>query len=93
MRLLTATSLIGDKIENKKGEHIGKIKDIMLNIHYETIEYVVIECGGFLGLGEELFAVPFTALELNRHTQDFILDVDNHFGRKRMGTIMSSEGI
>lgn len=85
VRLLTATSIIGDKIENKKGEHIGKIKDIMLDIRYGKIEYVVIEFGGFFGLGEKLFAVPFDALQLNLHHKDFILDVDKSFMEKAPG--------
>ncbi len=85
IRLLTATSIIGDKIENKQGEHLGKIKDIMLDIHYGKIEYVVIEFGGFLGLGEKLFAVPFSALRLNRLKENFTLDVDKAFMQKAPG--------
>lgn len=85
LRLLTATSIIGDKIENKQGEHIGKIKDLMLDIQYGKVEYVVIEFGGFLGLGEKLFAVPFSALEVNRHKKDFVLDVDKSFMEKAPG--------
>lgn len=85
VRLLTATSVIGDEIENKQGEHLGKIKDIMLDIRYGKVEYVVIEFGGFLGLGEKLFAVPFTALKLNQHKENFVLDVDKAFMEKAPG--------
>ncbi|MBC7486903.1 MAG: PRC-barrel domain-containing protein [Cytophagaceae bacterium] len=62
LRLLTATSIIGDKVENTKGEPIGKIRNIMLNVQYGKIEYIIIEFGGFTGLGEKLFAVPFSAI-------------------------------
>ncbi|MDB5274577.1 MAG: PRC-barrel domain containing protein [Chitinophagaceae bacterium] len=85
LRLLTATSVIGDKVENTKGERIGKIKDIMLNIKEGTIEYVVIEFGGFLGMGEKLFAVPFSALKLHQKNEDFVLDVDKEFMEKTPG--------
>ncbi|HVD99478.1 MAG TPA: PRC-barrel domain-containing protein [Cytophagaceae bacterium] len=79
VRILTATSIIGDKVENKKGEHIGGIKNIMLNIHDGSVEYFVIEFGGFLGIGEKLFAVPFSALKLNADKACFVLDVDKKF--------------
>ena len=79
VHLLTASSIIGDKVENKKGESIGKIKDVMLDIREGKIEYVVIESGGFLGLGEKLFAVPFQSLKLNTDNEDFILDVEKSF--------------
>jgi sporulation protein YlmC with PRC-barrel domain len=85
VHLLTATSIIGDKVENKKGEHIGKIKNIMLNVIDGEIEYLVIEFGGFLGLGEKLFAVPFSALTLNTKEKDFVLDVDKEFLKNAPG--------
>ncbi len=85
LRVLTATSIIGDEVENLKGEHIGKVKDIMLNIQYGKVEYVVIAFGGFLGLDQKLFAVPFAALRLNASKQKFVLDVDKSFMEKAPG--------
>lgn len=79
VHLLTAISVIGDEVRNKKGKKMGKIKDIMLDIHLGHIEYYVIEFGGFLGIGEKLFAVPFAALALNGKDEDFILDIEKSF--------------
>lgn len=79
VHILTASSIIGDKIINVKGEDIGKISDIMVNVLDGTIQYVIIEFGGFLGLGEKLFAIPFAALKLNAVNQNFTLDVDKSF--------------
>ena len=70
---LTASSLLGDKIYNTAGEQLGEIKDIMLNLDEGTIAYVVIEFGGFLGMGQKLFSVPFDALHLDAENQTFIL--------------------
>lgn len=79
VHVLTATSIIGDKVENRAGENIGKIKDIMINLQDGGIQYLVIEFGGFMGFGEKLFAIPFRALKLNAKEQDFILDVEKTF--------------
>ncbi|MBW4641374.1 MAG: PRC-barrel domain-containing protein [Gloeocapsa sp. UFS-A4-WI-NPMV-4B04] len=76
VRILTATSVIGDQVENPKGEHLGRIKDIMLDVQRGSIAYVVLEYGGFMGLREKLFAIPFDALELDQSQQKFRLDVD-----------------
>jgi sporulation protein YlmC with PRC-barrel domain len=73
---LTASSVIGDNVENSNGENLGKIKDVMLDIKYGKIEYVVLEFGGFMGFGEKLFAIPFNALKLNAKKQVFIVDWD-----------------
>ncbi|MBC7486139.1 MAG: PRC-barrel domain-containing protein [Cytophagaceae bacterium] len=85
MEVINSDFFIGDKVENTKGEPIGKIRNIMLNVQYGKIECIIIEFGGFMGLGEKLFAVPFTALQLNRHKQDFVLDVDKSFLEKAPG--------
>jgi sporulation protein YlmC with PRC-barrel domain len=70
---LTASSILGDKIYNSAGEQLGEIKDIMLNLDEGSIAYVVIEFGGFLGMGQKLFSVPFDALHLDAEKQTFIL--------------------
>ncbi len=79
VRILTATSIIDDKVVNTQKEHLGSIKDIMINVHDGTIEYLILEFGGFIGIGEKLFAVPFSALRLNPEERNFILDVDREF--------------
>ncbi|HMC85348.1 MAG TPA: PRC-barrel domain-containing protein, partial [Chitinophagaceae bacterium] len=47
-RYLTASSLEGDKVVNPAEEHLGDIKDIMLDLETGKIDYFVIEFGGFL---------------------------------------------
>jgi sporulation protein YlmC with PRC-barrel domain len=74
LTLLTATSIIGDHVHNYKDEHLGTIKDIMINLHEGNIEYIVIELGGFLGIGEKYFAIPFGLLKVNPKNDSFILN-------------------
>jgi sporulation protein YlmC with PRC-barrel domain len=71
---LTATSIIGDKVENADGDDLGTIDNIMINIHTGRIEYVVLEYGSFLGLGGKLFAIPFSELRLAAGRHAFVLD-------------------
>lgn len=73
-QFLTATSIIGDKVVNPQEESLGSIKDIMIDIKKGKIEYVVIELGGFLGIGEKFFAIPFALLKLDTKNHGFILD-------------------
>lgn len=65
LKFLTATSIIGDKVHNFEDEHMGHIKDIMLDVRTGKIEYYVIEFGGFLGIGEKFFAIPFALLQVD----------------------------
>ncbi len=74
LKCLTATSITGDKVHNKQGEQLGSIKEIMLTLTTGEIEYYIIEFGGFLGIGEKLFAIPFRLLTVDPVNQLFIFD-------------------
>lgn len=75
LKFLTTSSIIGDAIFNGTGEALGKIRDIMIDITEGKIEYVIIEFGGFLGVNQKYFAVPWQALSIAKeHQQAFILN-------------------
>ncbi|MGV8834999.1 PRC-barrel domain-containing protein [Cellvibrio sp.] len=75
-RLMGADTLIGNDVCNLQNEDIGDIKEIMLDVATGNIEYAVLSFGSFLGMGEKLFAVPWTALKLDTENKRFLLDVD-----------------
>lgn len=74
--LLSATSIIGDDVCNMQDEKLGKIQELMLDISDGKIRYAVLASGGFLGMGDRLFAIPWRALRLDRENKRFMLDVD-----------------
>lgn len=82
---LTASSIIGDRIENPRGEDLGKIDNLMINLRTGEIEYAVIEFGSFLGVGGKLFAVPFTELKLDPEKKIFLLNRDNEYLKQSPG--------
>ena len=54
--------IIGSKVINLKGETIGKIENLVVDIDTGRIVYAILESGGFLGIGEKLFPVPWKSL-------------------------------
>jgi hypothetical protein len=72
-----ANTLIGNEVCNQKEEELGNIKEIMLDMHNGSVRYAVLSSGGFLGMGEKLFAVPWSALKLDTENQRFILNVES----------------
>ncbi|MDP5138523.1 PRC-barrel domain-containing protein [Rheinheimera baltica] len=74
--LLSASSITGDEVFNMKDEKLGKIHEVMLDMSEGKIRYAVLAAGGFLGIGERFFAVPWKALTLNKKDKNFMLDVD-----------------
>jgi sporulation protein YlmC with PRC-barrel domain len=75
-RVLSASTLDGDSVKNSADEDVGTIKEVMIDIPSGRVAYAVLSVGGFLGIGNRLFAVPWGALTLDEDRKYFILDVD-----------------
>ncbi len=73
--LLSSTTIAGDDVRNELGEDLGKIEDLMIDLDSGRIAYAVLSFGGFLGIGDKYFAIPWEALRVSKETHEFILDV------------------
>jgi sporulation protein YlmC with PRC-barrel domain len=73
--LLSTSTLSGTDVTNRQGENLGDLKDIMIDLESGEIAYVVISFGGFLGIGDKLFAVPWEALTIDKRNEQIIMDV------------------
>jgi sporulation protein YlmC with PRC-barrel domain len=73
--VLSATTVTNDSVVNSRGEDLGKIEDIMLDMDDGRIAYAVVSFGGFLGIGDKLFAVPWNSMQIDADNHRFVLDV------------------
>jgi sporulation protein YlmC with PRC-barrel domain len=75
-RVMSASSLSGDRVRNTAGEDLGKVKELMIDIPSGRVAYAVLSFGGVLGLGDKLFAIPWNVLTLDEDEKQFILNAD-----------------
>jgi len=75
-RIVSAGTMVGDSVRNLSGDDLGKVQEIMLDVNDGSIAYAVLSFGGFLGMGDKLFTVPWKALTLVHDEEYFLLDVD-----------------
>ena len=75
-RIMAADTLEGDKVFNNAGDELGEITNIMIDVPNGRVAYAVLSFGGFLGMGNKLFAVPWDVLQLDTESKCFVLDVD-----------------
>ncbi len=71
---ILGSKFIGMEVENSQGEDIGEVKDIMIDSKGK-VRYAAVSYGGFLGMGDELYAVPMDAFTFKRDTDMFYDDV------------------
>ena len=74
-KVLAADTLVGDQVVNPQQEDLGKIEHLMIDLERGRIAYAVLSFGGFLGMGDKLFAIPWSALAVDKTEKRFILNV------------------
>jgi sporulation protein YlmC with PRC-barrel domain len=84
-RVLSASTLKGDRVVNRQGEDLGKIEDLMIDLDRGRIAYAVLSFGGILGLGDKLFAIPWEALSVDTVEKRFILAISKELLDKAPG--------
>ena len=73
--ILSSSSLSGDDIVNPAGEDLGELKELMIDIFSGDIAYAVMSRGGFAGVGEKLFAVPWELFTVDGDNKRLVLDI------------------
>lgn len=73
--VLKASELIGMSVQGTDGKKLGDIKDLVIDPEEGGVEYAVLEFGGFAGIGDKYFAVPWEALQLDQTNKKLLLDV------------------
>jgi sporulation protein YlmC with PRC-barrel domain len=61
LRDVRLSQLIGRDVRDTKGEDLGDIKDLVIDLQSGQVKYAIVEFGGFMGVGEKLFAFPLSA--------------------------------
>ena len=71
--IMSADTLEGNDVRNPQGEDLGKIEHIMIDVLNGRVAYAVLSFGGVFGIGDKLFAIPWTALQLDTDNKCFVL--------------------
>ena len=73
--VLKASDVIGMKVESTEGKSLGKIKDLVLDPGEGDVQYAVLDFGGFLGIKDKYFVVPWEAIHFTPNGKKILLDV------------------
>jgi len=74
--VLKASSVVGMRVQSTEGKKLGDIKDLVIDPADGSIGYAVLDFGGFLGIGDKYFAVPWEALQWTADHKAIVLDVN-----------------
>lgn len=57
-------TLVGSDVVNPRGDDLGKIDDMMIDLQEKTVAYAILKTGTFLGMGGKLLPIPLQALSV-----------------------------
>jgi len=75
-RLYPVSHVVGERVQNITGEDLGKVEDLMLDPADGRIMWAILSFGGFFGIGDKRFPVPWKALRVDLSKKEIILDID-----------------
>lgn len=74
--VIAAKKVQGTPVTNPQGENLGEIEDVVIDKLDGQVRYAVLSFGGFLGMGDKLFALPWEVLEYNEGQGAYVIGVD-----------------
>lgn len=72
--VLKASQLMGMNVEGLDGKKLGDVKDLVIDSEDGSIDYVVLDFGGLLGIGTKYFAIPWDALDQTADKKTLVMD-------------------
>jgi sporulation protein YlmC with PRC-barrel domain len=76
MHAMRASKLIGKEVRNAQNEKLGEIKDLVVDVNNDEVYYAVLSFGGFMGMGDKLFAYPLRVFAPGQNPDQLVLNVD-----------------
>lgn len=60
------------EVRDMQNEEVGKIKDLVVDLESGEIRYAALSVGGVLGIGDDLFAVPWNAFRVEKQDDEWV---------------------
>lgn len=75
-QIVNAENVIGVNVKNTQDENMGEVEAVMLDKKTGQVAYVVLSYGGFLGMGDKLFALPWGIFSYDAEDDCFKIPLD-----------------
>ena len=75
-RLIASDKVEGTAVYNRNGENLGSIYNLMVDKRSGHVEYAVLSFGGFLGMGENFYPLPWKELSYDPSLRGYVVDLD-----------------
>jgi sporulation protein YlmC with PRC-barrel domain len=75
LNLIASDKIEGTAVYNRQGEHLGKVHNFMVDKVSGNVAYAVLSFGGFLGMGESYYPIPWNQLAYDSHQEGYLVNL------------------
>ncbi|MET0282629.1 MAG: PRC-barrel domain-containing protein [Steroidobacteraceae bacterium] len=72
-KAILATRVTGTAVRDTSGNHLGEVKDVVLDKSSNNIMFAVVSFGGVLGIGEKFHALPWGELNYDPAQKAYVI--------------------
>jgi hypothetical protein len=73
--LIGSDKVEGTSVRRPNGDKVGEIERVMINKRSGKVAYAIMSFGGFLGIGEDYYPIPWEKLTYNTALDAYELDM------------------
>ena len=74
--VISSSRVEGTSVYNTARQKLGSIDTLMIDKHSGQVRYAVLEFGGFLGMGTELYPLPWNTLKYDTTQDGYVVPID-----------------
>ena len=75
--LISADKVQGTNLYSRDGDDLGEVESIMIDKPTGKVAYAVVAFGGFLGIGQQRRALPWSVLHYDTRQNGYVIDAGN----------------
>lgn len=73
--LIASDRVVGTEVRRRDGSKVGRIERLMLDKASGRVAYAVMSFGGFLGVGEDYYTLPWAVLTFDPKLDAYVVDI------------------
>jgi len=73
---IAASKVEGTEVYNLQGDKLGSIDDLVIDKVSGRVRYAALEFGGFLGMGTDLYPMPWSKLKYDTAKDGYVVNLD-----------------
>ncbi|WP_394885783.1 PRC-barrel domain-containing protein (plasmid) [Mesorhizobium sp. AaZ16] len=73
--LIASDMVVGTNVYDIQGNHIGRVERLILEKRGGRVSYAVLSFGGFLGIGDDYYPLPWQKLDYDENLGGFRIDL------------------